>query len=133
MYIGELARRTGVTRKAIRHYESLGILPEPKRKGSYRVYDQDDEKLLCVITEAQKLGFSLREIREISTTQNCSRMLPVDKVLQMIESKRAELRTAIADAQRLDRDLAALTDRLGSMHETTDAEYPVDSSPRGKV
>ncbi|GAA6189139.1 MerR family transcriptional regulator [Litorivita sp. NS0012-18] len=116
MYIGELARRTGVTRKAIRHYEALGILPEPQRKGSYRVYEQDDETLLCIITQAQKLGFSLREIREISTQQHRKGVLPVETVMQMIARKRAELRERIADAKRLDRELTETCDRLASVH-----------------
>jgi MerR family copper efflux transcriptional regulator len=36
MYIGQLAKVTNSTPKAIRHYEKLGLLPEPLRQGSYR-------------------------------------------------------------------------------------------------
>lgn len=122
MYIGELARRTGVTRKAIRHYEALGILPEPKRKGTYRVYEQTDEKLLCIITEAQKLGFSLREIRDISAAQLRSSTLPVEKVLQMLESKRVKLRSVISDARRLDGELVEMINRMSTVNENTEAK-----------
>ena len=38
MYIGEFARLAGTTPKAIRLYEQLGLLPEPRRRGKYRVY-----------------------------------------------------------------------------------------------
>ena len=38
MYIGKLALVTGVTQKAIRHYENLGLIPAPERKGKYRFY-----------------------------------------------------------------------------------------------
>ncbi|WP_323992870.1 MerR family DNA-binding transcriptional regulator [Aeromonas dhakensis] len=38
MYIGEFARLAGSTPKAVRLYEQLGLLPEPRRRGSYRVY-----------------------------------------------------------------------------------------------
>src|SRR5690554_5382293 len=50
MYIGKLAEMTGATRKAIRLYESLGLIPVPSRNGNYRVYsdkrrglDPDDQ------------------------------------------------------------------------------------------
>lgn len=38
MYIGEAARVSGVTIKAIRHYEAQGLLPGIHRSGSYRQF-----------------------------------------------------------------------------------------------
>lgn len=42
MYIGEFARLAGTTPKAVRLYEQLGLLPEPRRRGKYRVYRAED-------------------------------------------------------------------------------------------
>ena len=38
MYIGKAAQLSGTTIKAIRHYEAIGLMPAPARRGGYRVY-----------------------------------------------------------------------------------------------
>jgi DNA-binding transcriptional MerR regulator len=62
MYIGKLAELTGATRKAIRHYESIGLIPSPQRKGNYRIYTTLDVHLMKIIRQAQSVGFSLAEL-----------------------------------------------------------------------
>lgn len=64
--IGELARRVGVTTKAIRFYEAKRVLPRPTRGiNGYRVYGQDAVETLTFIKQAAGLGLTLAEIREI--------------------------------------------------------------------
>lgn len=66
MKIGELAQLSGVTTKALRYYESIGVLAEPGRTTSgYRDYDESFIDRLTFIRSAQRLGFSLDEVREI--------------------------------------------------------------------
>jgi DNA-binding transcriptional MerR regulator len=60
--IGELARRTGTTPKAIRLYESLGLLGRVQRSGAYRIYSQKNYRQVQMIRRAQALGFSLSEL-----------------------------------------------------------------------
>ena len=60
MYIGKLALVTGVTQKAIRHYENLGLIPAPERKGKYRFYKQLDK--LTKITKHAKRHFWLNDV-----------------------------------------------------------------------
>lgn len=62
LYIGRVAELTGATRKAIRHYESLGLLPQVARTGNYRVYSERDVFLVHMIKHAQSFGFSLAEL-----------------------------------------------------------------------
>lgn len=62
MYIGELSRRTGASPKAIRLYESQGLLGEVKRQGSYRIYSNDDIVQIELIRRAQSVGFTLSEL-----------------------------------------------------------------------
>lgn len=59
MYIGKLAKLSGATPKAIRLYESIGLIPTPKRQGRYRVYSDKDVSLVHMIRRAQAVGFSL--------------------------------------------------------------------------
>lgn len=64
MRIGELSRMTGVSTSRIRFYEKHKVLPRPVRDGNgYRTYPESAAKLLHLIDNAQRLGFSLSEIR----------------------------------------------------------------------
>lgn len=64
--IGKLAKQAGVTTKAIRHYEKIGLLPPVKRGDNrYRYYDENHIYQLRFIRRAQKLGLTLTEIGEL--------------------------------------------------------------------
>lgn len=66
MTIGKLARASGVGSETIRYYERSGFLPPPERLPSgYRVYDHEAQKRVRFIKEAQALGFTLNEIKEL--------------------------------------------------------------------
>ncbi|MBO0796528.1 MAG: MerR family transcriptional regulator [Ktedonobacteraceae bacterium] len=61
--ISEVARRTGLRPSAIRYYESVNLLPAPRRVSGQRRYDVAILDRLSFIQVAQKLGFSLAEIQ----------------------------------------------------------------------
>ncbi len=64
--IGELAGRTGLTVKAIRFYERLGLLDAPRRApNGYRVYGPAAEGQLQFIRRGKLLGLSLEEIKRL--------------------------------------------------------------------
>jgi DNA-binding transcriptional MerR regulator len=64
MRIGELSQRTGISTSRIRFYEKHDVLPKPIRDGNgYRAYPDTAVKILSLIDDAQRLGFSLSEIR----------------------------------------------------------------------
>jgi MerR family mercuric resistance operon transcriptional regulator len=63
--IGEFARRTGCGIETIRYYESVGVLPVPRRRGRYRRYDAEDVGLLTFVRRARELGFTLDEVRAL--------------------------------------------------------------------
>ena len=54
MYIGKAAQLSGTTVKSIRHYEDIGLLPAPQRRGAYRVYSEQSVELLMFIKCAQQ-------------------------------------------------------------------------------
>ncbi|WP_406389733.1 MerR family transcriptional regulator [Streptomyces sp. NBC_00887] len=63
MLIGEMARRSGVSARMLRHYESLGLVRPSGRTGSgYREYSGEDIRRIFHIESLRSLGLSLREI-----------------------------------------------------------------------
>src|SRR3989442_10129367 len=66
LFIGEVAARSGLSRKALRLYEARGILKAPPRTPSgHRHYDSDVLRLLTFVSQARRLGLTLTEIRHI--------------------------------------------------------------------
>lgn len=64
--IGEAARRSQVTAKMVRHYESLGLLPKIDRTESgYRQYSEREVHTLRFIKRSRDLGFSMAEIADL--------------------------------------------------------------------
>jgi DNA-binding transcriptional MerR regulator len=62
--IGQLAQEFGLTLRALRFYESLGLLT-PQRNGAVRLYAQADRDRIALIVQGKGLGFTLREIRQL--------------------------------------------------------------------
>src|ERR1051325_4099816 len=60
--ISEVARRSGVRATTIRYYESINVLPQPRRANGRRRYDAAILDRLAFIHVAQRLGFTLTEI-----------------------------------------------------------------------
>jgi DNA-binding transcriptional MerR regulator len=61
--IGELARRGGTTTRALRYYESLGLLPARRDANGQREYDEEDLRLVREIRSLTGIGFALEDTR----------------------------------------------------------------------
>src|SRR5581483_4631290 len=108
---GEVVSRSGVTRKALRLYEAMGILPPPSRtEAGYRVYDGAVLPLLRFVTQARQLGFSLAEIREITGIRRAGRP-PCPHVRELVRRKLTAL-------DRMLRELGATRRALRAMLAT---------------
>jgi DNA-binding transcriptional MerR regulator len=62
-YIGDLAARAGISTRAIRYYEELGILRPTRTEGGYRLYSERDLDLLVMVLRFKDLGMTLEEIQ----------------------------------------------------------------------
>ncbi|WP_199563759.1 MULTISPECIES: HEAT repeat domain-containing protein [unclassified Streptomyces] len=63
MLIGEVARRSGVSARMLRHYESLGLVrPTGRNDAGYREYSGEDVRRIFHIESLRSLGLSLREV-----------------------------------------------------------------------
>jgi len=64
--IGQLARRAGVATSTLRYYEQQGLLrPTSRSAAGYRLYAPEAEQTLLFVQRAQRLGFSLQDIRTL--------------------------------------------------------------------
>lgn len=62
--IGDLARQFGLTLRTLRFYEDKGLIT-PKREGNTRLYSRRDVARLKLILLGRKVGFSLREVKQM--------------------------------------------------------------------
>ncbi len=66
MQIGEVAARTELSLRTIRHYEETGLVtPSARSQGGFRLYTEADVARLMVIRRMKPLGFSLDEMRDL--------------------------------------------------------------------
>ncbi|MDW8809222.1 MerR family transcriptional regulator [Streptomyces scabiei] len=66
MQIGEVAARTGLSLRTIRHYEETGLVaPSARSQGGFRLYTENDVARLMVIRRMKPLGFTLDQMRDL--------------------------------------------------------------------
>jgi DNA-binding transcriptional MerR regulator len=106
LQIGQVAKKTGLTVDTIRFYEKSGLLTCPARtEGGYRLYREQEVADLEFIQQAQQLGFSLNEIRELFSIQRHPDEVCVH-VRDLIAAKLDIVRTKIVELQKIEADLA---------------------------
>ncbi|MFI8005449.1 MerR family transcriptional regulator [Streptomyces sp. NPDC086010] len=66
MQIGEVATRTELSLRTIRHYEETGLVtPSARSRGGFRLYTEADVARLMVVRRMKPLGFTLEEMRDL--------------------------------------------------------------------
>jgi DNA-binding transcriptional MerR regulator len=107
-FIGDRAKRFGLNPRTIRYYETVEILPKPKRtETGYRIYDNETIERLEFILKAKALGLKLDEIKEIIGLY--------EKGEIPCECTRAIIRKKIEEIDEKISDLADLKTRLSSL------------------
>jgi DNA-binding transcriptional MerR regulator len=97
MLIKGLSAKTGVSAKAIRYYESIGLVPPPQRgENNYRQYTAADVERLRFIASARSLDFSLSNIGEILAARD-DNIPPCEQVLETLGHRLDEIDRRIAD------------------------------------
>jgi MerR family copper efflux transcriptional regulator len=115
MRIGELADRAGISTKAIRYYEQLGIVAAPDRTPSgYRDYDKSALQRLSFVRAAQAIGLTLGEIRQIISLREREER-PCAHVAELLQRRAAEMGGRIRELQQLRGELQRLADQAGQV------------------
>ncbi len=98
MTSGEIAKKAGISQKAVRLYDEKGLLkPSDYSEGNYRLYDNEALLVLEKIIALKQVGFSLEEIRDSLTGKDNTDILKtLEDQIEMMETKRYELERAVA-------------------------------------
>lgn len=105
LQIGDVAGRTGLSADTIRFYERERLLHRAARSnGGFRLFSESDIADLEFIRNAQELGFSLDEIRDLIVLKN-ARFPDCERVEKILEHKISSVRAKIAALRKLERDL----------------------------
>lgn len=109
--IGELARRTGLTVRALRHYDDIALLvPSERSSGGYRLYGRKDVARLYRIQALRRLDLSLAEIQGLLDNA-------ADGVSEIVAQQVAQLDREILQASALRAHLLTVQEQLQASEE----------------
>ncbi len=121
MQIREFSERSGLSEKTIRYYESIGILPSPRRApNGYREYSEQDLERTHFVAGARSLDLSLDEVAEILAMQD-RREAPCRTLLNLLRQKADQIEERIRLLKQMEVDLRQLH-KLGLTFPTDDID-----------
>jgi DNA-binding transcriptional MerR regulator len=127
--VGELARETGKTVRALHLYEELGLLrPVQRTEGGFRLYARDARDRIAWISKLQDMGFSLAEIQGFMHDWEQAQVAPeaMERVRAVFAEKLAETRQHKARLEALERDLCVSLAYLDSCRVCEPTHSPAD-------
>lgn len=116
MFIGELAKKTGLTVHTIRFYEEEGLLDARHvRRGenNYRYYSTEAIERLLLIKQAQTTGFTIAELKELAEAYDAGSLT----IHQQVVSLRRKVHTIDSKIAELERLRMSLTSKLAKMEQ----------------
>lgn len=131
MQIGEVADRTGLSLRTLRHYDEIGLLrPSARSDGGFRLYSAEDLEKLLVIRRMKPLGFSLEAMQEVMDLvgvldQGRPGAGDVARLRAVVEDARARRAGLVAQLAMADEFLDLLGRRLpDDTHDSGDTGDP---------
>ena len=111
--VPQLSKKLGITERAIRFYESKGLV-KPSRAGNTRIFNYKDRARLLIIMRAKKLGFSLNDIKtyldlyDVDPThkkQSKNALKAITQRLAQLEEQKKEILLTIEELKSLKNDI----------------------------
>ena len=128
--VGDLARTSGLTVRALHHYEDVGLLAPARSEAGHRVYGEEDVERLYRILRLRRLGLSLGEIHRALDDDSAGlaeimrgQLAELDRRLDLTNRLRARLVSLLGSPQPASDDLLAL------LEEST----MLDAAPRSRI
>lgn len=123
MHIGEVATRTELSLRSLRHWEEVGLLhPSGRTDGGFRLYTDDDVEKILVIRRMKPLGFTIDEMKAVMA--DIETLRSPDASTQDRTTARGRLGAVAADAaerrERLVRQLAMADEFISLLARETE-------------
>jgi DNA-binding transcriptional MerR regulator len=131
--VSEVAELTGVTVRALHHYDELGLLcPSERSEAGYRLYSYDDLARLREILIWRRLGFSLNEIRSLLDDPGHDRLAALERQRDLVDAEIDRLGAlAVAVQEAIDAELSGTRLEETNMFEGFDpSEYEDEARER---
>jgi MerR family copper efflux transcriptional regulator len=128
MQVGDLARESGKTVRAIHLYEELELLkPAARSKGRYRLYGREALVRIRWIAKLQDLGFSLTDLKTIVKDLESESSAPsaMTKVREVYKEKLEETRAQMVRLRELECEILASLAYLDTCDSVCEAHRPV--------
>lgn len=133
LQVGDIAKASGKTVRAIHHYEEIGLLqPHARSKGRYRLYGKDAVNRVRWIGKLHDLGLSLSQIQDMVKTWEGAASAPgaMASIRAVYTRKLEETRAQIAHLTSLERELVASIDYLDTCDTACDPGVLVLACPK---
>lgn len=139
--IEQVAARTGLTKRTLRYYEEIGLLPPPTRtEGGYRLYSATDISHLELIKRLRDLlGFSLAEIRELADAEEerqalraanaqdanpAARLARLERATELTQRQMGIVEEKLTGLEEMRSELQARLERYAHIREDLQAQLP---------
>jgi DNA-binding transcriptional MerR regulator len=125
--IGELAQQAGITIRALRFYQSKGLLP--RHEGQTGLFSQEDRDRLTFILRGKRLGFTLAEIGEMlaARARGVAGALPISRKkcieqIRLLEQQRNDIDRALAELRQIYIEMFGIAEALREAGATPGGE-----------
>lgn len=117
MHIGEVAERTSLSLRTLRHYDEIGlIVPSGRTDGGFRLYTEDDVARIMLVRRMKPLGYSLDEMRTVLVAfgelardpASAEYVARIHEIREAAEERRRKLVVQVAMAEEFLEQLTAL-------------------------
>ncbi|TLQ48694.1 MerR family transcriptional regulator [Streptomyces marianii] len=128
MQIGEVAARTELSLRTIRHYEENGlVVPSARSQGGFRLYTEADVARLMVIRRMKPLGFTLEQMRDLleaTDRLDAGTVLDADELEALLHRVRRYQQAATEQVERLRVQLARAEDFAATLGARLEQNAP---------
>lgn len=134
--VGDLARLTGKSARALRLYEEMGLLtPTARSGGGFRLYDETAVTRIRWIELLQESGFTLHQIQDLLRAWQSTHYGPdaMNKVRDTFAARLAETRAALIRYRELERELVGSLEYLNTCQECRPPRTTADDCPHCPV
>jgi MerR family transcriptional regulator, copper efflux regulator len=130
--IGQIARKTGISAKAIRFYEEIGLLPQaPRGPNSYRRYSMTDVNRLLLLRRIRLLGLPLSSAKSLLIGADDARCGDVQRQLSsLVEQRLYAIDQEIAELKSLRETVADYQRALAACPPADNAQFSTCSDMR---